>query len=423
MSDLFTFLAHEDDHDRAQQRRVIAVANKRVRDQFGAFLSNSTETDRKARLALVEDDIKAVVAEVIEEQGSGDPIKIETAILRSLAGAEHLKEYQFKKKDADDSEGEESDDSDESDDDSDNPKEASVKEARRPKMCPYHSEVTDISLGTGDPQGGYNAMSSQAWGDNHCKGGYAGTCNFKPQMVTQKYWDDKKTEYEERAQQRQQEQDNRIVEPLVPSLDTEPVMNAEPFGDSEGEGITNLDAELAEAPSAVGDQVFAHTAADAPAGAGGAVTRESLPKADPSGLGGPSPKIDKGNSGDEAGWSLDDIDTEMSKTPNPTVKQDVTQDPDKTKKDFLDQADTVTTQKDLPANSGDAGFNDGGITNDNHSPTTWTEDNGTDPVTNEKAETVLSAYTDTNPIRDIIESNYGGFLPASEIDSAIDQFE
>jgi hypothetical protein len=38
------------------------------------------------------------------------------------------------------------------------------------------------------------------------------------------------------------------------------------------------------------------------------------------------------------------------------------------KKDFLDQTDAVTTQEDLPANSGDAGFNDGGITNDNHSP-------------------------------------------------------
>jgi hypothetical protein len=208
----------------------------------------------------VQDDIKAVVAEVIEEQGGGDPIKIEAAILRSLAGAEHLKEFQFKKKDSEgssDDEKEESDDSDESDDEDDgNPKEASVKEARRPKMCPYHSEVTDISLGTGDPQGGYNAMSSQAWGDNHCKGGFQGSCNFKPQMVTQKYWDDKKREYEERAEQRQQEQENKIVEPLVPSLDTEPVMNAEPFGDAEGEGITNLDAEIAEAPSAVGDHAL-----------------------------------------------------------------------------------------------------------------------------------------------------------------------
>jgi hypothetical protein len=423
MSDLFTALSHEDDHDRAQQRRVAAVANKRVKDQFGAFLSNSTETDREARLALVQDDIKAVVAEVIEEQGGGDPIKIEAAILRSLAGAEHLKDFQFKKKDSEDSsddEKEESDDSDESDDEDDgNPKEASVKEARRPKMCPYHSEVTDISLGTGDPQGGYNAMSSQAWGDNHCKGGFQGSCNFKPQMVTQQYWDDKKREYEERAEQRQQEQENKIVEPLVPSLDTEPVMNAEPFGDAEGEGVTNLDAEMAEAPSAVGDHALAHTAADAPEGAGGASKRESLPKADPSGLGGPSPKIDKGE------WTgLDPIDTEMSGTSKPTVKQDVTQEPKKDKKDFLDQTDAVTTQEDLPANSGDAGFNDGGITNDNHSPATWTEDNGADPVTNEKAETVLSSYDiDANPIREIIESNFGGFLPASEVDSAINRFE
>jgi hypothetical protein len=45
-------------------------------------------------------------------------------------------------------------------------------------------------------------------------------------------------------------------------------------------------------------------------------------------------------------------------------------------------------------------------------------------VTNEKAETVLSSYDiDANPIREIIESNFGGFLPASEVDSAINQFE
>jgi hypothetical protein len=429
MSDLFHFLAADDSNERRVQRVATAVANKRVKDQFGAFFANATQTDLAARLALVEDDVKQLVADVVEEHG-GDPIKIEAAIMRSLSGAEHLKEYQFKKKDSEGvgtEEKEESDDSDEPDEDDVNPKEASVKEARRPKMCPYHSEVTDISLGTGDPQGGYNAMSNQAWGDNHCKGGYQGTCNFKPQMVTQQYWDDKKREYEDRAQQRQLEQEQKIVEPLVPSIETEPVMNAEPFGDGEGEGVTDLDSELAEAPSAVGQEIFAaHQAADAPDGVGGAVKREKLPKADESGLGGPSPKIDKGNSGDENGWTLDDIDTQMSGSPHPVEQQDVTQKPDYEKSDFLDQADTKIKQVELDtAGDWEAGFADGGETHE-EGPFTFTEDNGTDPVTRTTLPQVLeSSYQDIdkNPIREIIESNFGGFLPASLVDSAIDQFD
>jgi hypothetical protein len=38
-----------------------------------------------------------------------------------------------------------------------------VHESRKPKMCPYHSEVTDISLAAGDPQAGFNAMAQHAW--------------------------------------------------------------------------------------------------------------------------------------------------------------------------------------------------------------------------------------------------------------------
>jgi hypothetical protein len=411
MTSLFDIDAYNDDSQLTRMRVASAVALRRADLQFGAFIKNATAADIASRLSLIEDDVKRIVAAVVAEQGF-DPTgataeRIEKAITAHLAGkCDHLKDYQFKKKDsAPGDEKEESDDSDESDDDSENPKEASIREARRPKMCPYHSEVVDISLGAGDPQAGYNAMSSHAWSPNHCKGGFEGSCNFKPAMVSQQYWDDKKAEYAQRAEQRG-----------VPSLEgTEPIMDPEPLAEAPGEGVTDIEAELAEAPSAVGEMVFAHTAADAPEGAGGTATREKLPKGDESALGGPSPKIDKDT------WTgLDPIDTESANSPHKTVKQDVTDKADYDKSDFLDQADTVTTQETLPSNSGDAGFDAGGVENDGYSTDTWSESNGADPVT----RTTQSASDPlANPLRDILESNFGGFLPASEVDSALADYD
>jgi hypothetical protein len=62
----------------------------------------------------------------------------------------------------------------------------------------------------------------------------------------------------------------------------------------------------------------------------------------------------------------------MSGTPHPTVNQDITQKPEFDKEDFLAQTDAVTTQEDLPSNSGDAGFDDGGV-NHGDNTDTWTE--------------------------------------------------
>lgn len=130
---------------------------------------------------------------------------------------------------------------------------ASVRTARRPKMCPYHREVTDISLASGDPTAGFNAMSQHAWGEQHCQGAFEGNCNFKPAMVTQKYWDDKAEQAAERRERREQEraeqiqQEQQITEVEVP--DSPEGLEDSPAPVEEG----SLNAELAEAPSAVGE--------------------------------------------------------------------------------------------------------------------------------------------------------------------------
>ena len=134
---------------------------------------------------------------------------------------------------------------------------ASVKEARRPKMCPYHREVTDISLAAGDPAAGFNAMASHAWGDNHCQGGFEGSCNFKREMVTQSYWDEKAQQAQERREQRELQRQQEISEPVA-----EDVVPDSPEGLEDTPAIDEggINSELAEAPSAIGEGV-----SDAPA--------------------------------------------------------------------------------------------------------------------------------------------------------------
>lgn len=264
--------------------------------------------------------------------------------------------------------------------------------ARRPKLCPYHSEVVDVSLGAGDPQAGFNAMSAHAWGEQHCKGNFEGSCNFRPAMVTQKYWDDKRTEYDERRQQRELD---RLTQPdAVPelSIDTEPIMHAEPLADEPGkEGVTDIDGELENAPSAVGGGELSMAASTKEAEA---LKTVKLPKGGESALGGPSPKIDKGNSGDQNGWSLDPIDTDMDGTPHPTREQDPTAKADFTKDNFLDQTRAVTETVELdsaPDMMNDAGFAPGGEEHGPHTDT-WTGTDGmAKPVTR---ESLSAANTD-----------------------------
>lgn len=481
-SGLFENLVATDDSAIIAHRTAAAVANKRVKDRFGAFLANSQDdSDRNARLALVTDDVTAIVKEVTAEYG-GDAQKIEAAIRRSMmpggvpaagmgmgqpgqtcpqcggpmpcpihgngaaapanqgvglqngatpmgqstgapmmasttaAGGfcDKCKNWKSGPKAGCTCDGEtEAEDTtvdkDEPGEDGTDAKASSFHVARRPKLCPYHSEVVDISLGSGDPQAGFNAMSGHAWGDNHCKGGFAGSCNFRPQMVAQSYWDDKQAEYAERREQRE-----RAPAPEL-SIDTEPIMHAEPLPDEPGqEGVSDIDGELANAPSAVGAGELAMASSHKEAEA---LTTEKLPTGDDTGLGGPSPKIDKGNSGDQNGWSLDPIDTQMKGSPHPTTEQDPTAKADYTKADFLDQTNAVTETVELdsaPDLMNDAGFAPGG---EEHGPHTKTFPKGdqANPVTRD----ALSATDpDKNPLRSILEE-YEGFLMPNQVESAL----
>jgi len=131
--------------------------------------------------------------------------------------------------------------------------------ARRPKLCPAHTDLIDHSLLAGSPQFGSFAPSN--YGSNYCKSpDFGGKCNFKPAMTTQKYWDDKDAEYEQRKLEREQAAEQQRADELAgTTLDPaehDVDLSAEPTAEWEGDdtdiGTAEYAPGLSEAPSAVG---------------------------------------------------------------------------------------------------------------------------------------------------------------------------
>lgn len=230
MTSLFDAIELDDRTNQSAKRKATVLANHRVESRIGGFVkAASNAEEREARLALVQDDLESIVAGACQEIGFGDPAKISTQIRARLAGEEDRNE-----------------------------RTASVHEARRPKLCPYHSEVVDISLAQGEPQAGYTAMSQHAWGENHCKGGYEGRCNFKPAMVTQTFWDERSEQAEQRRQEReeqrqleQQQAPETVEEVETPETPEESITEA-PEGDG-GEVLEFPSEERTEAPEAISE--------------------------------------------------------------------------------------------------------------------------------------------------------------------------
>jgi len=84
MSGIFEELEMFDEGDKVATRQAIAVANKRFNDKFAGFLRQaSSKREFEGRLALVEQDINNMVADVANEYG-GDAEKIATAVKKSV---------------------------------------------------------------------------------------------------------------------------------------------------------------------------------------------------------------------------------------------------------------------------------------------------------------------------------------------------
>lgn len=254
MTSLFSVIAHEDSNDQSKLRQAMALSSERVTDRFGTFVRQGSVDDQAARYSLVEEDVKAIVVAACQQVGYADADGIYKVIANNFVTGDATPQLRT----------------------------ASVRhEARKPKMCPYHSEVTDISLAAGEPQAGFNAMAQHAWGEQHCQGsGYEGDrCKFKPQMTTQAYWDERAEKAEQRRQERaereeQAQQEQPVVE--LNTVDFEDEATQEEFID----GLAETDSlDASEEPSAIGEGV-AETEGQIPMSMAAKTAAEPSPKMD-----------------------------------------------------------------------------------------------------------------------------------------------
>jgi len=189
MSGMFEYMAAHDDTSRVAGRKALALARARATKRFAKFLGK--DNDRQTRLALVAGDLTETVKQACADTDYHDWEGVLAAVTEHLGGV-------------------------------------AVESARRPKMCPVHREITDISLQQQDPQAGFAAMAQHMFGEKSCRGSWEdGRCNFKPEMATQTYWDNKAEKAEQRRQERQQQ-----VEQAAPLEGGDIIAPDEPVADA-----------------------------------------------------------------------------------------------------------------------------------------------------------------------------------------------
>jgi hypothetical protein len=210
MTSVFDVIAHEDSQQLLEARKAAVLSSMRVSETLGSFLGAArTQDEWSQRMALVEDDFVGIVTAACQEAGYSDTDRM---LRTARAGLNRQAAERFQPVFG---------------------REASIHEARKPKLCPYHREVVDIALNSGNPAAGYEAMSAHWGGGRHCEGdGYKGdNCNFRPQMTTQEYWDSKAEKAKERREERERQQaEQEALQETVPPEAVEPT--EEPVSES-----------------------------------------------------------------------------------------------------------------------------------------------------------------------------------------------
>jgi hypothetical protein len=170
------------------------------------YLQKAHDSDQSG----ADDPILLAIKEVVEKHKSGDDKEPE--------GAEHSPEAQ---------EGEPSELGGDEDKEHE-VRAASVFErlaARRPKMCPFHGDLTELALELGDPTAAVSGMSRHMYGPNSCKGQWDQDrnhkCRYKAPMLKQEYWDQKDAQAEERKRLREEQTLQQPVQQVAP--DAEPI--------------------------------------------------------------------------------------------------------------------------------------------------------------------------------------------------------
>lgn len=124
---------------------------------------------------------------------------------------------------------------------------------RRPKMCPYHTNLLDYAQALGDPALALKSLGGMMYDSQSCLGGYELLnknenpikCKYKPEMLMPDYWEKKEQEAEQRRLEREQRQ-LLNPDPLTPQDMVQQEIEAQPVTD-----VTQPSNEVTLTPEAV----------------------------------------------------------------------------------------------------------------------------------------------------------------------------
>jgi hypothetical protein len=333
---LFEVLAADDDHSRTVETRAVIAAQTRAKARFGAFVEKAaTLTEREARIELVSAELDAVLGDVAEEYGYDNTELLRNAATVALGGGHpsgcscgfcaNKGNLPGSKKDDDGDSDDKSDDKDDKKDDDKDDDDDDDKGDKKPWESSVKTAATKESCDCAAHDGGKCTC-----GDD-CK---CSTC--------------KKSKVQSAVQIRQTAASaapydwDRVASVKV--ADGFSKCDCDCGGCDEG---NHCESEKCIETKSSGNGGNPESAGSSEKTAAGVETGDSyatetvdLPKSDGTGLGGPSPKIDKGPSGTNLGWDLEPIDVPSNRHPND--KQQIHQTPEY-KADLPGASDTGVT--------------------------------------------------------------------------------
>lgn len=283
MTSVFQVIAHDDSNERLAARKAVVLSKSRLEPLTDWIKGGGPQW--RERYAYAVSDATAIVKQACSEVGCDDI----AGIMASYEGTFMAPELAER-----------------------NAREASVKEARLPKMCPWHKDVVQISLADGNARSGFDAMAQHWGGPRHCEGdGYEGEkCKFKPEMTTQSYWDTKAEKAQERKELREQqalEAPDPVEAPVEEEAPTEPVSDP-------------ADAPVIEEHEQPAVEEYAQAELELSDGAAELMSMAAK-TADADGLGGPVPKMDKRKWTPQSVGMPEGVDD--ADGPHPTRHQDI----------------------------------------------------------------------------------------------------
>lgn len=337
---IFEVLASNDaeTQERLSGTRAVIAVQSRAQDAFGTFVANAQDDEeRTARISLISNDLDAIIAEVADEYGYDNTDQLHNAATVALGGG-HASDCgcgfcenkgAFGKDKDDKKDDDKSDDKDSKDDDKDDKSESKKPWEKDSSVSPrVYSELD------------WDGLTKTADGFSHCDCDCEG-CDEGNHCESEKCIETKhsgnggnpasagsseKKSATEKLAMAVSKRDFEAIASILQQNGADPAL-AQQIADYFATQNQNFDNDRFMDASGFGQQPVASVvsaaiklAADVETGDTYAQERVDLPSSK-DGVGGPSPKIDKSNSGTNLGWDTEAIDVPSDR--HPTEKQQI----------------------------------------------------------------------------------------------------